>query len=61
MLVLYIYNVIGGIDDSTNVLLLHINMWFDIELFNLLLLSYILKLEVKNSTTTLTLPSHAKR
>jgi hypothetical protein len=46
------HNVISYIDNATNDILLIINIWFTIEMMNLLLLSYNPEPLVENSTTT---------
>jgi hypothetical protein len=40
MLVPFIHNVIDCIDNVINGILLHVNIWFDVESVNLLLLLY---------------------
>jgi hypothetical protein len=45
------YNMISYIDNTTNDILLHVNIWFDVELVNVLLLSYSPRPVVKNGTT----------
>jgi hypothetical protein len=58
MLVLLIYNMIGGINGVTEGFLLHVNMWFVIELVNLLLFSSMLrKLVTKKSMNSIIIQS----
>jgi hypothetical protein len=55
----FIYNMTGGIDEVTSCVLLHVTIWFDFELVNLLFLSYIPRPMARNSTSTLPLSNPA--
>jgi hypothetical protein len=52
--------MISYIDNASNHILFHINIWFGIELMNLLLVSYTPKPVVRNGTTTQPITSAAK-
>jgi hypothetical protein len=48
----FIYNAISYIDNATNDILLHVKIFFGIELVNLILLSYTTRPVVRNDTST---------
>jgi hypothetical protein len=52
--------MVGCLDNTANGVLLHVSIWFGIELANLLLLSYIPRPVVRNGTLTRPLPSLAR-
>jgi hypothetical protein len=60
MLVPFICNTIGCIHNVANGILLHINIWFAIELAHLLLLSCASRPVVRNTTSTLTVNKPAR-